>query len=876
MSFINFDAFNLFETPDFLICNPDKSQLYALSSISDRKYSPRFNTLSELSFSAHEYINGEKMPYYDYLVNRRLVYVENLGYFQIVENVEQGDGITTYKEIKCKSLEVQLVSKKIGSLKGTYKFYDPISPTGTLMKRIIDTIPDWSLGTIDASIAIKYRTFDITDTTIYNLLVTTLEEAYECIFVFDTINKTISAYALANATTATDIYLSYDNVIKNIKLEEINDEYVTSLTVLGGGNLSINQVNPLGNDMIYNFTYSKNIEWMSQSLIDAITAWEVKIAANQSTYAATLTNLLNSNVSLLTLQSELVTLNGEYSALDQVRLAKIQQSLDLTSQNALLASKQVEINNKTSEIISMQGTITSLIAQLTAINTLVSFSSNFTTAQIEELQPYIYQSGYVNENFVQTDTMTNAEIQAQAQELYDQAVGALSRISEPRYNFEVDSINFPLIKLFESFTSELVMGSIVNLEIKPNIISYPIVLGFDLNYDNPDDFKLIFGNRLRLDDSAFQYSDLSGDTYSAATTTNIGSTNWSNTSTYVNDEVSTFITSSLNAATNNVISGSAQNITLTENGLRGRQEISAGIYSPKQWWAVNNMIAFTDDNFATSKMAIGELSLPGGGTGYGICAPFLIGSIIAGNQLTITNKNNKFTVDGSGATLIDATLNITNSANTNQILLDTSNGIKIRSKIGGTWIDTFYADTSGNLHFTGDLSGATGTFSGTLNAATINGGTINSTTINGGSINGVTGTFSGNIYAANLQGQVQDSQIASLTANKITAGTINSITLKSSTIYGGTINGVSIYGGNIYSSDQLNSENIYVSNSISATTGVFGNIQVSVGSSVFNGPVTINGTLRANGGISKTIYYLKSGGSSGFMTFTNGILSGSS
>jgi len=783
MGIINFDAFNLYETPNYILCNPSGEQLYALSAISDRKYSPRFNTLSELSFSAREYINGEQMPYYDYLVNRRLVYVENLGYFQIVGNTEKGDGIQTYKEIKCQSIEVQLIYKKIGVFKGTYKLYDPITPVGTLMQTIIDLLPDWSIGTIGADVAIKYRTFDVTDTTVYNFLMTKVEEAYECVFQFDTINKTISAYSLSDSTTETSIYLSYNNVIESIQLDEISDELITSLTVLGGGDLSINQVNPLGTNEIYDFTYFKTTEWMGQGLVDAITAWEVLVDANQPTYATTLTALLDANETLISLNSDLVTLQGEYSAIDNVRLVRIQQGLDLTSVNADLAAKQIEIDDKSSDIDGIEGAITTLVSQLTDINTLLSFSSNFTEAQIIELQPFIIQSGYVNENFIQTSTMTNPEIQEQAQGLYDQAVGLLSRASEPRYNFDVDSINFPLIKLFESFTDELVMGSIINLEIKPNIISYPILLGYDLNYDNPDDFKLIFGNRLRLDDAAYQYSDLMNNPISSATTTKVNSTSWNTSASYTNNEVNTFITSALNAATNNVISGSAQNIILSENGLRGRQDIGGGLYNPEQFWMVNNMLAFTDDNWATSKLALGKISLPGGGYGFGLVSNYLIGNMIAGNQLTITNENNKFLLDGSGATLIDATLNITNSTNTNQILLDTSNGIKIRSQIGGTWTDTFYADTAGNLHFTGDLSGATGTFSGAITGATITGGVISGATINAGVINGATGYFSGNIYANNLQGLIYDSQIDSISANKITAGVMSA-----DRIYGGTIN----------------------------------------------------------------------------------------
>ena len=68
-----FDFFNLAEVPDFLLCNPNREQLYSLGGISERKYSPRFNTLSEISFRADEYIDEILMPYYEYLAYRRLV-----------------------------------------------------------------------------------------------------------------------------------------------------------------------------------------------------------------------------------------------------------------------------------------------------------------------------------------------------------------------------------------------------------------------------------------------------------------------------------------------------------------------------------------------------------------------------------------------------------------------------------------------------------------------------------------------------------------------------------------------------------------------------------------------------------------------------------
>lgn len=54
----------------------------------------------------------------------------------------------------------------------------------------------------------------------------------------------------------------------------------------------------------------------------------------------------------------------------------------------------------------------------------------------------MYENTYKNENIIQTDSMNAVEIQAQAQALYDQAQTVLGRISQPRYEFSLDAINY--------------------------------------------------------------------------------------------------------------------------------------------------------------------------------------------------------------------------------------------------------------------------------------------------------------------------------------------------------------------------------------------------------------------------------------------------
>lgn len=782
-----FDKYNLYEIPGFFLCQPSGEELFSLGGIFDRRFKPRYNSLSELSFVAPYQIDGVKTDYYPHLLYKKLVLLEDIGYFMITNVSETNDGKVRQKEVTCQSLEVELCSKRVTTYSGTKQFYDFISPSATLIGEIMTYIPDWTVGSIDSELTTLYRTFDVSDTSLYNLLMTTVEDSYQCIFYFDYLNKTVNAYAIGSAITPTDVYLSHDNLIEKLDIKEVSDELVTALTVKGGGNLSIAQVNPIGSDVLYNFTYYKTLDWMTQDLIDAITAWEAKVLEKQGDYADLLTLLKDNNETLITLQSELAELTAELKSLEGVMGARIQAGIDYSDISAQISAKNSEIASKQAEIDSVYAIIGvadsngvypdgSLMKQLKDINTYVSFASNFTSAQQIQLSHFIVGNTYNNENFIQTDIMTQAEIQDQAQALFDQGVAVLAKVSVPRYEFTVDSVNFMFLKDFSVFIDQIELGSSVTLELDEDTFIYPVLLGMDLNYDDPTDFTLTFGNRLRLDDSSYTFTDLFGQAVNNGVSTSFNSEQWGNWNRNYKDEVSTFITSALDASLNTVISGSTQNVLIDQNGLRGRSSIDSTHYDPQQVWLVNNMLAFTDDNWSTAKLALGRVN-SSSGSSFGLVAETVVGRLIAGNNLTITNDSATFTVNSTGATLTNATMTINTTNGKSKILLDPTNGIKIQGLTGGSWEDKFYADSNGNLTFKGALSGATGTFSGTLSAATITGGTITGTTINGGTINGATGYFSGNVYAANLQGLVTSDQINSLLASKVAAGTMSNVNL---------------------------------------------------------------------------------------------------
>jgi hypothetical protein len=798
-----FDHFGLFDKPALVLCNPDRSMLYALENITNVSVKIRYNNLSEVTFEAAKTVNDIEMEYYSLLEYKRIIYIENVGYFLITGIDDNDSGAKRIKTITAQSLEVELSYKRINAFTGTFQFYNYISPNGTLLGKILSYLPGWSIGTVDGELLSKYRTFDVSDQSIYNFLQQDCENAYGCIFDYDTIAKTISAYTITGATHSTDIFLSFDNLIKSTKLTEVTDELITALAVFGAGNLSINQVNPLGLNTIFNFSYFENTNWMDQTLIDALHIWEAKVLANQTIYADLLTQLEQANSDLLTMESDLVTLQGAMDALKEVQGARIQQGLDITAINTQIKAQQLLINAKNIEISAQQIIVSDLESQLIAINTDLSFDTNFTTEQQTALSDFEIGNTYNNTSFLQTDSMSLSEIQAEAQDLYDLAETVLQKVSQPKYTFDVESTNFLFLKEFLPFINQLQMGSVVTLEMSDGTIVYPIVLELDFEYTNPTSYKMIFGNRLRLDSASFIYSDIFGNSLNNSISQSFNSQQWGDWTKSYKDDVSKFINSALDASKNAVINASNQNIIIDGAGIRGRYlDPITNDYRNEQFWMINNMLVFTDDNWDTAKLALGEVSTPSG-SAWGLVGDVIVGRILAGNELLITNEQSTFTVSGSNVTIVDGMISLNRSDGANKIYINPSVGIDIQSRnpSTGSYTDVFYIDTYGNLQITGNFQAATGTFSGAINALS---GKIGAWTIdnyglkdNNGNyiygngdvrlgmltIHGNQAEFNGDIYADNLQGLVQYNQIGSVNADTIVTGTLSAIDIYGCNIY---------------------------------------------------------------------------------------------
>lgn len=326
---VQFDKFKRWEKPLFYVCNPGcvysngtlTNVAGILADTSDEELILRFNTTSELNFRVHRVVrddaeeNEHVYRLYKSLRNRRVIFVDGVGFF-IIRNVEDGyeNGIS-YKDISADSCESELQSKNVPYIEnGTYQFFNNSTESPGIINKVLQSCPGWALNYIDPMLLEKYRTFEdvSVDTNVLGFMLEDIQDAYECLFVFDITNRLISVFDQANYTgdadVQTNIHITKDDFISSLNVTESSDELYTAMSVYGADDLSLNAINPIGTSVIYNFDYY--LDWMSSGLASKVIAWQ-RAVDNAMDVGTTPPSYFDLQLSYYSLLTTLSTLNAD-------------------------------------------------------------------------------------------------------------------------------------------------------------------------------------------------------------------------------------------------------------------------------------------------------------------------------------------------------------------------------------------------------------------------------------------------------------------------------------------------------------------------------------------------------------------------------------
>lgn len=274
----------------------------------------------------------------------------------------------------------------------------------------------------------------------------------------------------------------------------------------------------------------------------------------------------------------------------------------------------------------------------------------------DELSAYWIEGEYTNDKLATFDTTTISERIGFAKELMKAGEIELKKVSQPQIELSIDAINFIKMYEFRQFTNELALGRRIIVEKSDNEHYELALMTLEYDLDKSDSFGLTFSNATKPGDTTMSIADLIKE---SSSTTRTVTTNWSNLTDYsrnkenIMDLIKSPLDMTLRATQSNMVN---QNFIIDNSGILGRKydtefDGANGTFLPEQIRIVNNTVLFTDDNWATARTALGKVVYSENEINkeaYGLIADVLIGNLILGRSMKISNESNNIILDSDG------------------------------------------------------------------------------------------------------------------------------------------------------------------------------------------------------------------------------------
>lgn len=328
---IKFDTENLPEKPTFVLATPDGRKLGMLNTATNFVVHDCLTSAAEFSLTVHKTLDDMDCPLWDSIQTLMLVWCREWDkWFQIDIDTEEsnetvkhltgtGLGEAELSQLYLYDIEINTETDILNDDYTVTVLYDADNPKGSLLDRIMEKAPHYTVRHVDSTIANVQRSFSFDETTIYDAFQEIADEI-GCLFILDNDSddetglpsRTISVYDLqtacmndecdyyqehgvryrgsfsdvcpkcgsANILTGygedTTIFVSEDNLTDTITKTPDTGSIKNCLRLVGGDDLmtaAIISCNPNGSQYIWNISDSMRAS-MSTELQAALAAYD--------------------------------------------------------------------------------------------------------------------------------------------------------------------------------------------------------------------------------------------------------------------------------------------------------------------------------------------------------------------------------------------------------------------------------------------------------------------------------------------------------------------------------------------------------------------------------------------------------------------------
>ena len=323
-----------------------------------------------------------------------------------------------------------------------------------------------------------------------------------------------------------------------------------------------------------------------------------------------------------------------------------------------LESIDIAIADRDTKIDKMQQAYDTLQAANIEISNSLLMEQNFTENQLIRLSAFIKEDELHIEDIIETEYDTLEDSFKVKQDAMEAGRIELNKRCQPQLQFSMTMANIYAIPEFEPIIDQFQLGKVIKIGLRKDYIKQSRLLQVDMNLDDLSDFQAQFGELTDLRSQSDIHADLLSQAIQAGKSVASSQDNWnSGVDMAINTDIK-IQQGLLDSATVLKSMDGTQGVEIDKYGIHLKKvNPDTGEVDLKQGWITNNMMAYTNNNWLSSKSVFGEYTIKGessprwGLLADACIASYIEGSTLVGGRIEIGKGSNgapNFSVDYDG------------------------------------------------------------------------------------------------------------------------------------------------------------------------------------------------------------------------------------
>ena len=279
-----------------------------------------------------------------------------------------------------------------------------------------------------------------------------------------------------------------------------------------------------------------------------------------------------------------------------------------------------------------------------------------------EFCSYRREDKYSNDNYI-SDGLNNAELFKKALEFFEVAEKEIYKSSELQHSISTSLNNLLAISKFKPLVESFKVGNWIRIQVDDRIYKLRL-LEYEIDFGDFNNISVDFSDVTKVKNGITDVKSVLSQASSMATSYSSVQRQASQ-GEKSNTTLNSWVDNGLNATNTKIIGTENQNQVWDKNGILCREyDPITDTYSDEQLKIINSTIAITNDNWKSTKTAIGKYYYIDPVTNelkctYGVNGETIVGKLFVGENLLISNdkgnlefNNEGFIVTGDKSTVV--------------------------------------------------------------------------------------------------------------------------------------------------------------------------------------------------------------------------------